>query len=305
MQRFDGRMSRLTYFSEMKLPLSLFFILAVIFSHSQPGTEILLFDIKMENKQLIFSGPVNITNHKGYDNQPYFHPTLPYIYYSSFNDSGRSDIKVYNYKTKETSHLTLTNEREYSPVVTPDEKYISCIIQRDNGAQDLGKYPINTGEPEILISHLKVGYHAWASKNTVLLFVLDDSSNTLHLYNLANKTDKVLATNIGRSLHKIPGEEAMSFVQNISATINQIRKIDLATGVISPVTYTIPGQEHMTWLQKNILLMGKETGLYLYDTQLQEGWQPVIIEADASLVKGITRLAVNKTMTKLAVVVSE
>ena len=289
----------------MKQLLSLIFIFSGNFTYAQTGTEILLFDIKSESNQLIFSDPVNITKHKGYDNQPFFHPSKPYIYYSSFNDSGRSDIKVYNYETKETSNLTVTNEREYSPVVTPDEKYISCIIQRDNGAQDLGKYPIKGGKPEVLINDLKVGYHAWASKNEVLLFVLGDSSNSLHMYDLDKKTNKIIAKNIGRSLHKVPGENAMSFVQIISENANQIQKLDLATGTISPITYTIPGQEHITWLQNNTLMMGKGTGLYLFDIKLNDGWQPVFIEGDASLLKGVTRLAVNESRTKLAVVVSE
>ena len=289
----------------MKQLISFAFIIPGLFTYAQTGTEILLFDIKAESNQLIFSNPVNITKHKGYDNQPYFHPSKPTIYYSSFNDSGRSDIKIYNYETKETTNLTVTNEKEYSPVVTPDEKYISCIIQRDNGAQDLGKYPIKGGKPEVLINDLKVGYHAWASKNTVLLFVLGDSSNTLHLYDLDKKTDKIIAKNIGRSLHKVPGENAMSFVQIISENTNQVQKIDLATGTISSITYTIPGQEHITWLQKNTLMMGKGTGLYSFDVKLNDGWQPVFIEGDESLLKGVTRIAVNESRTKLAVVVSE
>lgn len=289
----------------MKILFSFLFVLSGTAALSQTGTEILLFDIKMEGKQLIFSEPVNISNHKGYDSQPFFHPSKPLVYYSSFNDSGRSDIKVYNYEIKQTTNLTLTNEREYSPVVTPDEKFISCIIQRDNGAQDLGKYPIKGGKPDILINDLKVGYHAWASKNSVLLFVLGDSSNTLHLYDLSKKTDKILASKIGRSLHKIPGENAMSFIQIISANASLIQKMDITSGEITQITYTIPGQQDMCWLQKNIMLMGKGTGLYLFDTKLNQGWQPVLIEGDASLLNGVTRLAVNTSKTKLAVVVSE
>lgn len=289
----------------MKKLLSFVLIFPGIVIHAQTGTEILLFNIKTESNQLIFSDPVNITKHKGYDNQPYFHPAKPYIYYSSFNDSGRSDIKMYNYETKETTQLTKTDEREYSPVVTPDEKYISCIIQRDNGDQDLAKYPIKGGRPEVLINHLKVGYHAWASKNMVLLFVLGDSTNTLHLYDLSKKTDEILAENIGRSLHKIPGENAMSFVKIISPNTNQIQKLNLENGTISQITNTIPGQEHIAWLQQNVLIMGKGTGLYLFDLKKNDGWQPVFIEGDASLLKGITRLAVNESRTKLAVVVSE
>jgi hypothetical protein len=46
-------------------------------------------------------------------------------------------------------------------------------------------------------------------------------------------------------------------------------------------------------------------GLYLFDTKLGDGWQPVFTEGDVSLLKGITRIAVNESKTKLAVVVSE
>jgi WD40-like Beta Propeller Repeat len=290
--------------------LIIFVLLAAGFvSQAQTATEIILLDIKSEYNQFLFSNPVNITKHKGYDNQPSFHPSKPVIYFSSFNDDGRSDIKMYNYETGKTSNITETNEREYSPVVTPDGKYISCIIQRDNGAQDLGKYPINGGKPEVLIDNLKVGYHGWVSKDKLLLFVLGDSStntsSTLHLYDLSSREDKILASNIGRSLHNIPGENAMSFVQKISKTESHIMKFDIKTGTISKIASTIPGKEDLAWLQNNILLMGQGDGIYLYDTKQNEGWLPNIVEGDASLMRGITRLAVNAGKSKLAIVVNE
>lgn len=289
----------------MKKILHFLFLLPGIQTYAQAGSEIILFDIKSENSQYLFSNPVNITNHKGYDNQPYFHPSKPLIYYSSFNDSERSDIKIYNYQTGKTSSFTETNEREYSPTVTPDGKFISCIIQRDNGAQDLGKYPINGGKPEVLIDHLKVGYHLWVAKDKLILFVLGDSSNTLHLCDLSSKTGKVFAKNIGRSLQHIPGENAISFVQNISEKEKRVQKFDLASETISPITLTIRGQDHLTWLENNLILMGEGTGIYLFDTKTKGGWQPVIIEGDASMLKGVSRLVVNADRTKLAVVVNE
>jgi hypothetical protein len=265
-------------------------------SFGQTGSEIILFDLKMKNGQVVLSNAENITNHKGYDNQPSFHPSQPIIYYSSFDDSSRSDIKYYNYKTGKTSNLTVTREREYSPTVTPDGKFISCIIQRDNGAQDLGKYPIAGGQPKVLINNLIVGYHAWAAKDRLLLFVLgDSSSNTLRYYNLSAKSDSIITKNIGRSLHKIPGQNAMSFVQ----------RLDLATGVISTIASTLPGQDHITWLQNNVIVSGNTDKLFSFRVGIDKEWQPVIIEGDISMLKAITRLATNINNSKLAVVVSE
>src|ERR1044071_10234944 len=120
----------------MKQILTILITCTAFSSFSQSATEIFLFDMKIINGQVHVSNGINITRHKGYDNQPFFHPSQPIIYYSSFNDSDRSDIKFYNYNTRQTANLTITREREYSPTVTPDENFVSCIIQRDNGAQD-------------------------------------------------------------------------------------------------------------------------------------------------------------------------
>lgn len=275
-------------------------------SYGQTGSEILLYDLKVKKGRIILSNNVNITYHKGYDNQPSFHPDQPIIYYSSFDDSSRSDIKYYNYKNKKTFNLTNTKDREYSPTVTPDKKFISCIIQRENGVQDLGKYPIESGNPELLINNLKIGYHAWVTKDKLLLFVLGDSNtNSLHYYNLPDQSDSVIAINIGRSLHKIPGQQAMSFVQKVSEKEGLINRLDLITGVITTITSTLQGQDHIAWLQNNILLTGNGTKLFSFQIGIDKEWQLVIIEGDVSVVKGISRLATNTGNTKLAVVVSE
>jgi hypothetical protein len=295
----------------MKNIFFIIFILRFSCSAAQTGSEIFLFDMKIENGQLSLSNGINITNHKGYDNQPFFHPSKPVIYYSSFNDSGRSDIKYYNYETKETKNFTLTHDREYSPTVTPDGNFISCIIQRDNGAQDLAKYPIDGGKSEVLVNHLKIGYHAWAGENKLLLYVLDDSiHNSLHYYYLEKNADTVIAENIGRSLYKIPGQNAMSFVQKTSEKTSVIKKFDMNTGVISTIVSTLPGQDYFTWLQNGLMLMSDGNKLYYHqETAFQEikdkGWQPVIVAGDISMLKGVTRLAANSANNKLAIVVSE
>jgi hypothetical protein len=276
---------------------------------AQTGSEIYLFDLQQKDSLFRISGGINITNHKGYDNQPFFHPSLPIIYYSSANDSGRTDIKYYNYKTKETSNLTLTDEREYSPTVTPDEQFISCVIQRDNGAQDLAKYPIAGGKPVVLINNLKVGYHAWIDRQSILLFVLGDSSrNTMGVYTFHGAGDPTyikLAGNIGRSLHKIPGQQFMSFVQKSNEKEGVIKRLDPVTGEIVNIIVTFPGQDFLTWLQNGILLTNDGSKIYSFKTFKMSKPYLVIVDGDGSMLKGITRMAVSADNTKLAVVVSE
>jgi hypothetical protein len=271
---------------------------------AQTGSEILLFDLSIKKDNLVLSNPKNITHHVGYDNQPSFHADLPLIFYSSFNPDGRSDIKSYDHKRGETKSLTQTTEREYSPTLTPDKQFVSCIIQRDDGAQNLGKYPVGGGQPTVLIDNLIVGYHAWVDQDRLLLFVLGEPQ-TLHLYNVKTKEDKVLAEKIGRSLHSIPGQNAMSFVHKISDSEWIIKRFDGATSEISTLIKTLPGREDLCWTPQGRIIMSDGTRVYSIDPVKEKGWSIVSIESGSELLKGASRLAINKEGNKLAVVVSE
>jgi WD40-like Beta Propeller Repeat len=286
----------------MKLLLSLV-VLVSTGLYAQTGSEIFLLDLQSKKAKLSLSNAKNITNHTGYDNQPSFHSDKPLIYYSSFNDDGRSDIKIFNYKTGETTNLTKTSEREYSPTLTPDQKFISCIIQRDNNAQDLGKYPVEGGQPTVIIDNLIVGYHAWIDDTRLLLFVLGEPQ-TLRLYDTKTKSDKILAEKIGRSLHAIPGQNAMSFVHKISDSEWIIKRFDKTTGAITDIATTLPGREDLCWTPDGKIIMSDGSKIYWLDPAKEKKWIEIPMQANDKI-KGITRLAINKKGTQLAVVVAE
>jgi Tol biopolymer transport system component len=290
--------------TSMKIFISFLFLLGSFSTFSQAGSEILLFDLHVKKGRLILFNPKNVTNHIGYDNQPSFHSGKPLIYYSSFNEEGRSEIKVYNYKSGETTQLTQTQEREYSPTLTPDKQFISCIIQRDSGAQDLGKYPATGGQPIVLIDNLIVGYHAWVDNDRLLLFVLGEPQ-TLHLYNVKTKEDKILTEKIGRSLHKIPDQNAMSFVHKISDTEWVIKKFDIATLTISTIINALPNREDLCWTADGRILMSDGTKIYSVKPNKEKEWSELQIKSGNELLKGVTRLAINREGNKLAVVVAE
>jgi len=273
-------------------------------SLAQTGSEIFLFDLSIKKDKLVLSNPKNITNHVGYDNQPSFHADQPLIFYSSFNPDGRSDIKSYDHKCGETRSLTQTTEREYSPTLTPDKQFVSCIIQRDDGAQNLGKYPVGGGQPTVLIDNLIVGYHVWVDQDRLLLFVLGEPQ-TLHLYNVKTKEDKVLAEKIGRSLHSIPGQNAMSFVHKISDSEWIIKRFDGATSEISTLIKTLPGREDLCWTPQGRIIMSDGTRIYSIDPAKEKEWSEVVIKSGGDLLKGATRLAIDRKGSKLAVVVAE
>lgn len=287
-----------------KLFISLPFLLLTLSVFAQSGSEILLFDLKIKKNKITLSNPKNITNHPGYDNQPGFNRIESVLYYSSFNEEGRSDIKAYNYLTNTTNSFTQTSEREYSPTHTPDGEFLSCIIQRDNGAQDLGKYPLGGGEPYTIIDNLIVGYHVWADNSHLALFILGEP-NTLHYLRIPTKEDTVLAQNIGRSLHQIPNERAISFIQKNSATNWEIKRLDTETMLITTIAPTLPGREDICWTPNGKIVSSDGIKLFMFDPKKGKSWKEIPLASGAELLKGVTRLAVNSKGDKLAVVVAE
>jgi hypothetical protein len=286
-----------------KLAILLFSVIPLI-TFCQDGSEVYLFKLSVNNNVVLLSEGKNISDHKGYDNQPSFHPVQPIIYFSSFDDSGRSDIRSFNFVTNKLSNFTLTKAREYSPTVTPDKKFISCIVQRDNGVQDLAKYPAEGGAATVIINDLKVGYHKWLTDHSLLLFVLkNDSTNELHHYDLSTKTDKIIATNPGRSLHNIPGENATSFIQKNKTGDYDLKRFDNATGAITQIT-TIPRFDDICWISNNLLLLSANNEIRVYQRDTNT-WSKATINADASLLKKITRMAVSPAADKIAIVLAE
>jgi hypothetical protein len=272
-----------------------------------PGSEIMLFDLKIKKDKVILSNPKNITNHPGYDNQPSFHPDLPFIYFSSFNDEQRSDIKRYGMKDGSIVSITETQEREFSPTVTPDKQFLSCIIQRDNNAQDLGKYPIDGGDASLIIDNLVVGYHAWIDNSHLALFILGDKGqpNTLHYITLPLKGDTLLATDIGRALHKIPNERAFSFIQR-SEKQNKIMKYNTEKRTVSELGTMFELREDIAWTSDGKILTSDGTKLFFMNTGKGGGkWTPVEVTAGADLLKSVTRIAVSPKGDKIAIVVAE
>jgi len=266
--------------------------------YSQSATEIWLFDLNLKGTPTVTGGK-NFTNHPGYDNQPFFRPGHHEVLYASFREDGRADLKKYNWKSGATADVTRTPEREYSPTITPDKKWISCIIQRDNGAQDLGKYPIQGGQADVLITNLTVGYHAWLSKTDLILFVLGNPQ-TLRHYNILTRKDTVLLEKPGRSIQRIPGTKAISFVDKSDPLHWFIWKVE-ADLKPKKVTETIHGSEDIAWTPDGRIISSDGTRFLICDPSKTNGWIPM----EGPKMNGISRISISADGKKLAAVIAE
>jgi hypothetical protein len=278
--------------------------------------EVYLAPLTVQGGKLTIGKPVNISNNAGYDNQPSFTPDGKAVLFTSVR-GGRtpdpknaamtgSDIYRYDIDVEKISQVTNTPESEYSPTVTPDGEHISVIRVEPDGTQRLWRFTLAGADPELVLRDVKpVGYHAWADANTLALFVLGQP-NGLHVADVRNgKTDRV-ASDIGRSLQRMPNGH-ISFVQKAATTDGQAPALTIvelvpAAREIRPLVRVPAGPADVdtTWTPDGLLLVSsgkKLLGWRAGDSELKE-----IADLEPLGLSGVSRLAVSPKGDLIALV---
>jgi len=290
------------------LYITLLLILTPLAGFSQGGTDIYLIQIRMDAVKYVFSDPVKINQNKGYNNQPSFHPDSGSLFYSS-GSGQNTDIYRYYIATEKTVRLTDTPDSEYSPTVMPGGKRFSVIqlVTREGprkGAQPLIAFPLAGGDPELIYEDgEKVGYHTWIDPQKVALFLLG-SPHFLQIVDLKDRSSVRVAENIGRSLYKIPNQDAISFSQNQEDKPGVIMMYNLETGKSQSIIPMLKGNEFYTWTPSGVLIMGVGAKLFAFKLGEDTDWQS-FGDLSALGIKNISRLAIDPKTQWLAVVNSQ
>jgi len=279
-----------------------------------PDTEIYLAPMKTVNGAIEIGPAIDITNSPGYDNQPFFTPDGRGVLFTSIRGEGtQTDIYRYDIAAKQVSQVTATPESEYSPTITPAGNLSVIRVELDaDKTQRLWQFTADGRDPRPVLETIKpVGYHAWADAQTLALFVLGQPA-TLQLATAGSATAVTLATDIGRSLQRVPaagrpaGEAAtISFVQRertAGAVSLVIKELNTSTRAISVLTPAVAGstEADCAWTPDGTLLMVKGATLYAW-RRGQSGWKEVLSLERLSL-SGVTRLAVSPQGDYLALV---
>ena len=270
-----------------------------------PGTDIWVMELNEGAGAVTLGDPTRITDRAGYDNQPSFARGGDYLLFTSIDEAGQADI--YRYIFDDGSRLRVTRtapESEYSATIMPSGSRFSAIRVEADSTQRLWSFTLTGSDPRVLFTDIApVGYHAWIDANTVVLFVLG-SPATLHVADRESLTSEVVTEGIGRSLHKVPGKKAASFLQWEGSgrdRIGIIKILDLATREIEVVGEALPGNEFYAWTPGGQILSGEGTKIYRLIPGDEAGWQEVADVGSAGI-HGITRLAVSPEGDRLAVV---
>jgi len=268
-------------------------------SYSQPNTDVYLFDLNTDNGKFVLTNMKNISNNEGYDNQPSFLDNNTILYAGTRN--GQTDIVKYSINYDSKIFINLTEGSEYSPLKIPNQKAISAIRLEKDGTQKLHKYNLRNGESEVLIDDIIIGYHVWYNKGILVSSVLEENGLSLYITNFNTKENYTVEANIGRSLHKIPNTNLISYISKENDSLWEIKSLNIYNGKTNLITSTLPNSEDMCWLSPSTILMGKGNKLYKLKLHKNKDWIEVASLKDFEITN-ITRLAISPDGTKLALV---
>ena len=247
---------------------------------------------------LSVAGLVNGTDRDGYDNQPSFDPSGAALYYTAALDATQTETFRYHIASGAVEQVTRTpGASEFSPTVIPGQDAFSAIHET-RGLQYLWRYGLDGTEMGAIFATIEpVGYHAWADERTAAMFVLGDPP-TLQVGDALSGEVRTIAENPGRSIHRIPGTAAISFVRKVSDEEWWIERLDPTSGATERIAQTLPGREDYAWTPAGEILMGDGTALFAWTAD--SGWGPVAELGDAA--GDISRLAVSADGSHIAVV---
>ncbi len=280
-----------------------FFLMITLPVTAQSSTEVYLFDLTRNgDNSITLSNPVNVSDNEGYDNQPSFSRDGRYLYFASTRN-GQTDILRYEIPTAEKTWLSDTPGGEYSPQESPDGQYISAVRLDPDGFQRLYQYPVDGGDPEVLVKDLVIGYYTWYFEDRIVSFVLGDPP-TLRVTSLADQETRTIMQNPGRSIHKIPGTRSFSYIDQSKPDRRLIKKAEPGSSEeAQTITEALKESGDMAWLNGSVILMGQGSKLYAFDQSGAGKWE-LVTDLGRYGLDDITRLAVHNSTGKIAVVVA-
>ena len=271
-----------------------------------PATDIWLGTLVSGGGALSIADLERATNRDGYDNQPSFLLDGSAILHTAAMDRRQTEIMRLEVPSETgpdhdpdaAERLTRTEASEFSPLQIPGQEAFSAIHEL-RGKQYLWRYDLS-GEAlgPIFATAEPVGYHAWANEHIVAMFVLGDPA-TLQVGDALNGEIRIIAENPGRSIHRIPGTEEISFVRKGSDEEWWIERLDPTAETTVRITETLPGREDYAWTPEGEILMGD--GSRLFSWSEGSDWTEIADFADFG-VEGITRLAVSPNGARIAIV---
>ncbi|KAA3620706.1 MAG: hypothetical protein DWP94_11895 [Flavobacterium sp.] len=267
---------------------------------AQPNTEVYLLEIDYDDEKLTVSDFKNVSNDAGYDNQPSFQSDNLLLF--AGNNGGQTDIAQYHISFNKKFWLHEGSAAsQFSPQQIPGSPHLLSVHLDSTGRQRLFHHHLTSREYTEAHPDLQVAYFAMYNENILVGSVLGDEALDLVVANLKTKQVDTLAYNAGRSFHKIPNSDTMSYTYVNEEGNHDVYQLDMKSFESFFVVQLPIGVQDHVWLNESVLLIGSGSKLYTHDLFGDGGWKEVA-DLTTYKIENITRLVLSPDGTKLAIV---
>lgn len=260
-------------------------------------TEVWVGDLDLRDGAFKVGELRNISNHRGYDNQPSFLPDGNALLFtteaSSLDESGLGVHAVrYDLRTDKATPLPLA--RGFSP--TPAE---------DGGIMLLREGQVWLHDPRgkllrAMTSSVQAGYFDRQENGTWVLFI-NDKDRRIVYYDPESHVLETMLTGAITAPYRVPGEHAVTFVvQNGDA--RTLHRLDIDTKQVTTLTtIPFPTGGHHIWTPRKTLLIASGSSIHEWSADRPAEW-PVVHRFDSPDLQGITRIALSPSANRIAIV---
>lgn len=257
-----------------------------------PDSEIFLFSIDKKDGKYLFTKGENITNHKGYDNQPSFSSGSISILFTSNRNGDNFDIYEYDLADKKIVRIIASENGEYTAKEFDKDTITFVREGKEDQAMTVWKYDRRTKQESPALKNKEpVAYYAFNSKGDAFVWIR--YAFMMHWINTEKSINRYVANYAQPSVpHLIPGTDNFSFMQRQTDDELWIKEFAPKTQAVRPIVRSKDEKKDYAWMPDGSLLMGSGSKLYRFDEKTDKDW---VLAADLSAfgIKDITRLSVS------------
>ncbi len=274
-----------------------------------PNTDIYIADMSTIGQSISIGQPNPVAAQPGYENQPAFTADGRTLLYTAAGPSGKTDLWARNLTSGEKRSLTQTpGKSEYSPRLASDGVTLSFIQEDPSGeVTTLEALTLGRSNAAPLIALKPLGYYAYLNNGEeVLTFFRSEPATLVHVDIKSGETREI-ASNIGRALYAAPNGTSAYFTISTSEDNFELHQYDAATGETRHL-FALPegAQDYTAFVIPDTpfttFLAASGTDIFFrVDHPENHKWVKVADLSDAPFTD-ITRMAVNKTATRIAFV---